>query len=278
MKVNNDKYEKISQTAILTSYPLIFTDIPHENEVFEAVRGDFGEIDSELIVPRLAVELEARRKLIDEYLDAGGFSQVLEFAAGYGTRGAERSVAGARYLELDLPSVAERKRRVLDKTGLANENLRVASGNALSFETFEKDLEFFDEGKPVAVVNGGLMRYLNFEEKAEYARNVRRVLERFGGSWITSDVTPKKFLKVQNEALPNFNKTISGRTGDYTDNMFMSMAHVEEFFGELGFEVVAVRKFSEMIDKLSSPERLGISREEAVGMIERAIVVEMRLK
>lgn len=257
---------------------MTLTNIPYETEIFEAVREDFGEINAELLVSRLAVELEARRKLIDEYLDAGGFSQVFEFAAGYGTRGVERSEAGARYLELDLPSVSGRKRRVLDKTGLANDNLRVISGNALNFEDFEKELAFFDKTKPVAVVNEGLMRYLNFEEKAEYARNVRRVLERFGGSWITSDVTPKKFLAVQDKGMTGFNKTVSGKTGGYSDNMFVDMAQVEEFFDDLGFEIVQVRRFSEMIDKLSAPERLYITLEEAASMIEYGIVVEMRLK
>ena len=38
------------------------------------------------------------------------------------------------------------------------------------------------------------------------------MLTKYGGIWITSDVTPKKFINSQNEALKDFNKNISSIT------------------------------------------------------------------
>ena len=34
MEINNKEYESISKTAIVTSYPRTFTDIPYEKEIF----------------------------------------------------------------------------------------------------------------------------------------------------------------------------------------------------------------------------------------------------
>jgi hypothetical protein len=43
------------------------------------------------------------------------------------------------------------------------------------------------------------IRYLTFEEKKLVAVNIYNYLKKYGGVWITCDVTPRKFIQKQDE-------------------------------------------------------------------------------
>src|SRR5699024_244936 len=105
----------------------------------------------------------------------------------------------------------------------------------------------------VAIINEGLLRYLTFDEKEIVAQNIFDMLVKHGGIWITSDVTPKKFITSQNEALQDFNKNLSTITSrNNLNDRFENIEHVKEFFGKIGFEVIEVHKFKEIKDELFS--------------------------
>jgi len=80
-----DNFESISPTAILTSYPRIFTDIPYEKEIYKWLSENCSE--NVKLNKMLAPEIEARYKLTNNILDKLGIKQVLELAAGYSSRG-----------------------------------------------------------------------------------------------------------------------------------------------------------------------------------------------
>lgn len=205
MNINDKEYEEISSTAIVTSYPRIFTDIPYEKEIYEWLSNHCNE--EVTLNKMLAAEIEARYKLTNKLLDNSGIKQVLELAAGYSSRGLIYSSKDYNYVEMDLEKVCNNKINII-KTIEKNipESLNVISGNALRSSDYSKCNEYFDENKPVAVINEGLLRYLTFDEKRIVAENVYSFLKKYGGIWITCDVTPKKFIQAQDKALPNFNK------------------------------------------------------------------------
>lgn len=274
----NKNYEEISPTAIVTSYPRIFTDIPYEKEIYNWLSSNVHQ-DVKL-TKELAPEIEARYKLVSKLLDKTKITQVLELAAGYTSRGLNYSKKGYTYIEMDLEKVSNNKKRALSslKTEIPK-NLKLLAGNVLKEADVLKCEEHFIEDEPVAVINEGLLRYLTFAEKAEVAKNIRKVLEKHGGVWITSDVTPKKFITSQNAALKDFNKNLNTITSrNNLDDRFDDIEHVKRFYDELGFEVVEVHKFSEVKDELYSVNELNIYNDKIEETLERAIVVIMKLK
>lgn len=274
----NKNYEEISPTAIVTSYPRIFTDIPYEKEIHNWLSSNVHQ-DVKL-TKELAPEIEARYKLVSKLLDKTKITQVLELAAGYTSRGLNYSKKGYTYIEMDLAEVSNNKKRALDSLETDTpENLKLLVGNVLEEEDVLKCEKYFKEDEPVAVINEGLLRYLTFAEKAEVAKNIHKVLEKHGGVWITSDVTPKKFITSQNAALKDFNKNLNTITSrNNLDDRFDDIEHVKRFYNELGFEVVEVHKFNEVKDDLYSINELNIYNDKIEETLERAIVVIMKLK
>ena len=98
-----DSFESISPTAIVTSYPRIFTDIPYEKEIYKWLSENCNE-DVKLN-KTMAPEIEARYKLTNKILDELEIKQVLELAAGYSSRGLIYSKKGYSYVEIDLEHI-----------------------------------------------------------------------------------------------------------------------------------------------------------------------------
>ena len=91
-----ESYESVSQTAILTSYPRNFTDIPYEKEIYEWLSKNCN--DEVILNKLLAPEIEARYKLANKLLNKQNATQVLELAAGYTSRGLTYSQNGYKYV------------------------------------------------------------------------------------------------------------------------------------------------------------------------------------
>lgn len=278
MNISDKTYEEISPTAIVTSYPRTFTDIPYEKEIYKWLENHCNE--EVTLNKMLAPEIEARYKLTNKLLDKYGIKQVLELAAGYSSRGLIYSKKGYNYVEMDLENVSRNKINLLNsiEQDIPN-NLKITSGNALRRSDFNRCEDYFKKDEPIAVTNEGLLRYLTFEEKRVVAENIYNLLSKYDGVWITSDVTPKKFIKSQNNALEGFNKNVSNITSrNNLNDRFEDINHVKEFFGEIGFEVVEVHKFNEVKDELYSVNKLNIINDKIEKTLEDAIVVVMKLK
>ena len=278
MIINDNDYKEVSATAIVTSYPRIFTDIPYEREIYEWLSTNCT--DEVNLNKLLAPEIEARYKLISKLLDQSNIFQVLELAAGYSSRGFIYAQKGYQYVEMDLEKVSYNKKEILHSISPSfPPSLKLVSGNALRKSDYESCRDYFDENEPVAVINEGLLRYLTFDEKRIVAENIYSLLKLQGGIWITSDVTPKKFIQTQDKALPDFNMKLSQVTSRNTLNdRFEDIAHVRKFFGEVGFDVVEVHKFSEMQENLYSMNYYQIYNENIEKSLDDAIVVAMKVK
>ncbi len=159
------------------------------------------------------------------------------------------------------------------------ENLKVISGNALRNDDFKMLENYFKTDEEIIVINEGLLRYLTFEEKRKVAQNIYELLSKYGGIWITSDVTPKKFIKSQNNALMNFNKNVNNITfRNAINDRFEDENHIKEFFGDIGFELFEIHKFNEVKDVLYSIKELDIFDDKIEQTLEDAIVVVMKVK
>lgn len=276
--IDDKDYEEICPTAIVTSYPRIFTDIPYEKEIYNWLESHCNE---EVTLNKLlAPEIESRYRLINKLLDNSNIKQVLELAAGYTSRGLIYSKKGYNYVELDLENISKNKKEIL-KSIEKNipKNLNIVSGNALRKRDFKMVENYFNPSKEIAIINEGLLRYLTFDEKRQVAQNIYELLSKYGGIWMTSDVTPKKFIEFQDRALKDFNKNLTTITSrNNLNDRFEDEKHIKEFFGNIGFELVEVHKFIEMKDELYSINELNIIDEKIEKTLENAIVVIMRAK
>lgn len=276
--INDKDYEDISPTAIVTSYPRIFTDIPYEKKIYNWLETHCNE--EVTLNNMLAPEIEARYKLTNKLLDKYRIKQVLELAAGYSSRGILYSKKGYNYVELDLENVTKNKKEILHSIEKnIPKNLNIISGNALKSDDFKKIESYFKTDEPIAVINEGLLRYLTFDEKRQVAQNIYDLLSKYGGIWITCDVTPKKFINSQDKALPDFNNNLTNITSrNNLNDRFEDENHIREFFGNIGFELVEIHKFSEMKDKLYSINELDLIDDRVEKTLEDAIVVVMKIK
>jgi O-methyltransferase involved in polyketide biosynthesis len=121
--------------------------------------------------PTLERFLLARHRLIDHLLEeaitAGRVSQVLEIAAGMSPRGwrfARRHGEAITYVEADLPAMAGRKRRALERAGSLGAAHRVVEIDALAASGPASVPAVAAELEPsggLAVITEGLISYLD---------------------------------------------------------------------------------------------------------------------
>lgn len=76
-------------------------------------------------------------------------------------------------------------------------NLHFVVGNSFDKNDLRKCLKYFDLSKPIAVINQGLMRYLDFDEKRLLTSNIYSIIKPNNGVWLTCDFTPVAYIKNQ---------------------------------------------------------------------------------
>lgn len=285
---NKGSHERISPTAWTVAYRRTFTDIPYSNEIFVELEKQLKEqggveIADELRTPAIAPQSEARFKLVNRLLKQSGSNQVFEIAAGLSPRGlATTDNPSTTYIEVDLPGMMKLKRKIVEaitgkQTVGKRNNLHLETGDALNLQSLQEAASHLDRTRPIVVINEGLLRYLNFDEKAIVARNIHALLEQFSGVWITPDITLPHILNAENLVAHNQTQKIKELTRiDIDQNRFSSVEQARRFFENLGF-TVEDHSFMEVVDELVSPKRLGQTDKETEALIEDAHVFVMRL-
>lgn len=275
--------ESISSTAWTVAHRRTFTDIPYSQEIFDEVERmlrDQGapEIPEESISPQIAPQIEARYKLVSQLLRENSVQQVLEIASGLSPRGLElTNVSDIEYVEVDLPEMMSQKRQIAGVLG-SRSNLHLNAGDALDLESLRAAAAVFDQTKPLGIIHEGLLRYFNFDEKAVVARNIHSLLEQFNGIWITPDITLRTVLSTASTADRKQIDKVGQRLGINIDkNRFADVDEAHKFFEDLSFTVERHR-YTEVIDQLVSPGRLGQTRQDVEALIGEGYVFAMRIR
>jgi len=275
-------HAKVGPTAYGVAYLRSFSDIPLTKEFYEALKAHeantagFDRANRD----RLAPQLEARYKLVDDLIATNGNNQIVELAAGVAPRGINLASANPdiNYVEVDLPGVVGEKRAILGSLDMSLPgNLLVTEGDALSLTDIEVAISSFEDDEPITVVNEGLMRYLTFDEKTILASNVRALLQQHGGVWITPDISLRKALASEDQAAEGHTQKLKETTGiDIDKNVFEDEQHAKEFFEGLGF-IVERHSFLEVTDQLVSPDKLDMTDEEVEQLNAPCVAFVMRL-
>lgn len=263
-------FDSIIPTAFLTAYPRTFTDIPYSTDIFVALTdiklAEGVKFGDNILSKNLAPGLESRYKMIDKILDELGASQVLELASGLSPRGIIMTQKNPtlQYVELDLPDMAHLKHEVLKQCGVKLlGNLHINSGSILDEKSIASAMSHFNPRQPVTVVSEGILGYLSFEEKSVLTQHVHNAIKRSGGYWISNDAPasngPSRIQRLAKETSKS--KLVS--TKNFSKDSFSDLNHFKEFFERHGF-TVHVRDLEEVLDELTSPATLGLTKTEVL--------------
>jgi O-methyltransferase involved in polyketide biosynthesis len=190
--------ERISPTAHYTGYVWARNGLSHPElaswqgrALFETVRPSmlvFGALGG----PTLESYLLARHRALDEQLDdwiaTHERAQVLEVACGLSPRGwrfTQRHGERVTYVEADLPDMAARKRRALERMGTS---VRVEDVDLLREDGLAEIAGTLDPGLPLAIVTEGLLSYLERDDVLAIWSRFADTLARFPDGRYLSDL------------------------------------------------------------------------------------------
>jgi O-methyltransferase involved in polyketide biosynthesis len=261
---------RISPTAHYTGYVWARNGLSHPRLetaegrfLFESLRGVMA-VSRALGGNSLECYLLARHQSIDRLLeqaiDAGRVTQVIEVAAGLSPRGwrfAQRYGERIDYVEADLPGMAARKRGALADIGSLSEHHRVVALDALvqdgpqSLGTLAGAL---DSQRGTAVITEGLLGYLDTDSVLGLWRRIAEVLRGFPSGLYVSDL---HIGQVQDLPIRAFRLLLSAFVRGTVHLHFQTAAEAAEKLRDAGFEEVAVRRATDVLSDGAVGSRRG---------------------
>jgi len=182
---------------------------------------------------------EIRYWSIDQLLAGTGITNILELSSGYSFRGLDMATREkVHYIDTDLPEVIALKQEFNNslQQGELKGKLELLPLNALDEEALDAVVSRFGEG-PVAIVNEGLLMYLNKEEKQRLCGYIHKALKQHGGYWITADVYVRR-PEFNAELMRNEREKQFFEQHNVEENKFGSFEEAKAFFEQMGFEIV----------------------------------------
>ncbi|TDW97253.1 hypothetical protein [Dinghuibacter silviterrae] len=241
-------YSTISPSAKSLLWMKALTDIPFARAAAGLVFGEdeLPQESDERVTPTFLKRLmhfDVRYWSIDAALSMMGLTNILEVSSGYSFRGLHQVLYEDRfYIDTDLPEVIAIKETLLQPLmrTLADApvgQLLVKPLNVLDEDAFRALIRRFPPG-PLALVNEGLLVYLDEEEKRRMCRIIRSVLKERGGYWVTADVYVRK-MENEMAALSEVTPEISKFLADHhvNENKFGSFGEAETFFRSCGLKL-----------------------------------------
>jgi O-methyltransferase involved in polyketide biosynthesis len=204
----------------------------------EGLETELAAVNREPISGLRLQHFESRYRSLDTLLADSGLSRILELGAGLSFRGLD--LAGrdphVHYLDTDLPEMAALKADLVKRLRPAPPvgQLEVLALDALDPTAFAEAAARLAPG-PLAIINEGLLVYLDPTEKSRLAAHIRAALRAAGGAWLTADVYVRGPAEVR--------APLNARAQAFLDrhnveaNKFADWESAERFFVGEGFVI-----------------------------------------
>lgn len=239
---NSKDFSTISPSALSLLYLKSLTHIPYAREAAEVMKASannqFNIQGQEFGFWARVLHFENRYWSIDQLLYDLPIKNIIELSSGFSLRGLEAIKQNdVHYIDTDLPEVIESKRKLIEAIehdclkGM-NSQLQLMPLNALDEKQFNEAISHLPPG-PIAIVNEGLLMYLNTEEKQQLCRIIHQILKQRGGYWITADI----YIKRQSQGIkPFMNDQLQQFFEQHKieENKFDSMEAATAFFKDNG--------------------------------------------
>lgn len=278
MGVEHYDFRRVSVTALIPAFGRgEATDIPWSKEMLACLRERGSKLDggpwTDRAVHNYAAFFESRFKAVNHILEENGATQVLELAAGLSPRGMDFAQRGIAYLEADLADSIEMKREIVTCVlGHVPAKLHLCPTSVLDGAELMRCASVL-AGAPVGITTEGLLRYLTFPEKVQLCANVRDILARHGGFWITTDIHLRHWARQRAPIRAERERETLGR--DLDPNYFEDVEHAQRFFEENGFAVESRPLLQGIRDRIVS---MPLAPEELVAELNDRRVFVMRLQ
>jgi O-methyltransferase involved in polyketide biosynthesis len=242
--------DAVSPTAHYTGYVWARNGLSHpeletaEGRVlFELVRPSMI-LSSAMGQGTLEAYLLARHKAIDnllrEAIEERGITQVLEIACGMSPRGwrfTERYGDRITYIEADLPAMAARKRRALERMGSLSDRHRVIDLDVLADGTIAEAVAGLDREAGLAVITEGLLGYLPTEAVMEIWHRIAAVLAEFKANRYIAEL---HMSSIQTPAIRAFRLVLGAFVRGQVYLHFATEQEAQAALTEAGFTNVSI--------------------------------------
>jgi len=223
-----------------------YTNIPYAKETAALMQGaeifDLSFDDKDFWFWIRVMHFENRYWSIDQLLRQTGSTNILEISSGYSLRGLDLCVRDGHvhYIDTDLPDVVEFKKGMIAKLHLDNNvsgKFEILPLNAMDATVFHEIVNRFGNG-PLAIVNEGLLMYLDLEEKKLLCSTIYNTLKQRGGYWITADIYVKRSAEMTARLPQSKSESAFFEQHNIEENKFDSYEAAQLFFKEQGFELI----------------------------------------
>ncbi len=228
------------------------------------------------IIAVASVMIEMRFESTEEYFRRSGLHQLMDLPCGYTSRGLRLAgKGGVKYYGCDVPAVIDEFLPAVKKF-LSPEELKFihySSVDATNYGSLRNALK--DAEGELLITTEGMLMYFTQSELEEVFGNIRRLLEEFGGRWITLDrqLTEKDDL-IHSVVWENFSEKssdtitemLSARSIDTPDNLMFSddEGKARGFIHDMGFELELEPLKDYLPARLHSTEKLPEKTQRAV--------------
>ena len=139
---------------------------------------------------------ELRHVAMNRTIEETGIDNVFDLPCGYSQRVFEMLALGKTYIGGDLPAVINSFVPVVNEMLTDEEKKKAAFKvtDVTSYESLEKAVAYIDG--PICIPMEGLTVYLNKEEKTRLISNMKRLLAKKGGCWLSADVETMAYYRA----------------------------------------------------------------------------------
>lgn len=213
-----------------------------------------------------------------QYVQQNNYKNIFDLGGGYSPRAIVFSREGRKYFNGELMAVAVTADRIMKKIIEPQYHKNFVYDEVLveDKDAYLRAIQNFD-GK-VCFVEQGLMIYLNEDRLISMCENIRDVLKKNGGCYITSDLSTRELFKDIAAALYGEDQTklIYDETKDMYEELFDSLLNEETFDyqletieyaeKELGFKIKQVPLLTDS-SKLNCLKKLSPAQAEKIKKI-----------
>jgi O-methyltransferase involved in polyketide biosynthesis len=222
---------------------LLFESLQPVMTVSRALGG--ASLESYLLTRHRAIDT-----LLERAIEQHGITQVIEVAAGLSPRGwrfRQRYGDHLTYVEADLPEMAARKRRALEKIGELGDGHRVSEVNALreagrgSLSATAAEL---DPAQGLAIITEGLLGYLRRQDVDQIWRRFAAVLAGFAAGRYISDL---HLASVQTLQVRAFRVLLSAFVRGRVHLHFADAQEAQEALRRAGFASARIHRAADLV-------------------------------
>ena len=240
----------------------------------KAINKKFESVIKQLMLG-FSVIVEMRFETTENYFRRSGFQQLMDLPCGYTSRGLRLAGSGFKYYGCDLPVVIDELLPAVTKFLNIDELklIHYSSVDATNYDSLRSALK--DAEGEILITTEGLLIYFTQSELEEVFRNIHRLLEEFGGRWITLDkLLHVKSDEIQKVILENFPESssdvvrelLSVESVEMPDNVMSAAdeARTRKFINDMGFDLALEPVKDYLPEKLHSLEKLPKEHQHAI--------------